>query len=53
LSVVDLLLVTLVFYAILMLVRDTQAAVLLRGVFLLIILVAVLTSLVELPAFSG
>jgi diadenylate cyclase len=52
LSVVDLLLVTLVFYAILMLVRDTQAAVLLRGVFLLIILVAVLTSLVELPAFS-
>lgn len=52
LSVLDVILVTLVFYTILMLVRDTQAAVLLRGVILLIILFAVLTSMVVLPAFS-
>lgn len=51
-SLLDLFLVTMVFYTILMLVRDTQAVVLLRGVILLIILLSVLTSLVELPAFS-
>lgn len=52
LSLLDLFLVTLVFYTILMLVRDTQAVVLLRGVILLIILLSLLTSLVDLPAFS-
>jgi len=51
-SLLDLFLVTLVFYTILMLVRDTQAVVLLRGVILLIILLSLLTSLVDLPAFS-
>ncbi len=51
-SLLDLALVTLVFYTILMLVRDTQAVVLLRGVILLIILLSLLTSLVDLPAFS-
>ncbi len=51
-SLLDLFLVTMVFYTILMLVRDTQAVVLLRGVILLIILLSLLTSLVELPAFS-
>jgi diadenylate cyclase len=51
-DVLDLVLVTLVFYTILMLVRDTQAVVLLRGVILLIILLSLLTSLVDLPAFS-
>lgn len=51
-SLLDLFLVTLVFYTILMLVRDTQAVVLLRGVTLLIILLSLLTTLVELPAFS-
>jgi len=35
-----------------MLVRDTQAMVLLRGAFLLIALLALLTSVVNLPAFS-
>jgi diadenylate cyclase len=35
-----------------MVVRDTQAVVLLRGVILLIILLALLTSFIELPAFS-
>lgn len=52
LSLLDLFLVAMVFYTVLMLVRDTQALVLLRGVFFLIILLALLTSLVELPAFS-
>lgn len=51
-DILDLVLVTLVFYTILMLVRDTQAVVLLRGVILLIILLSLLTSLVDLPAFS-
>lgn len=52
LSLLDLFLVGMVFYTILMLVRDTQAVVLLRGVILLIILLSLLTSLVDLPAFS-
>jgi len=51
-DILDLVLVTLVFYTILMLVRDTQAVVLLRGVILIIILLSLLTSLVDLPAFS-
>ncbi|MCL4559981.1 MAG: diadenylate cyclase CdaA [Chloroflexi bacterium] len=52
LSLIDLFLVTMVFFSILMLVRDTHAVVLLRGVLLLILLLSVLTSLVNLPAFS-
>lgn len=51
-SILDLVLVTLVFYTILMLVRDTQAVVILRGVIFLIILFSLFTTLVELPAFS-
>jgi len=51
-SIVDVLLVTLVFYVILLLLRDTQAMVLLRGGLLLIALVSILTSLEVLPAFS-
>ena len=51
-SILDLFLVTMVFYTILMLVRDTQAMVLLRGVVFLIISLSILTSLVDLPAFS-
>lgn len=52
LSVIDLALVTLVFFIILMVLRDTQANVLMRGVVLVVIFLAVLTSLVNLPAFS-
>ncbi len=52
LSVLDLLLVTLVFFGILLLVRDTQAMVLMRGMIFLAILLSLLTSLVALPAFS-
>lgn len=52
LSVIDLTLVSLIFFAILIVVRDTQAVTLLRGVVLLIIVISLMTSLVNLPAFS-
>lgn len=52
LGLLDLLLVTLIFFTILRWLRDTQALVLLRGVFLLIALISLLTSLEVLPAFS-
>jgi diadenylate cyclase len=51
-SVVDILLVTLIFFILLHVLRDTQALVLLRGVLFLVILLALLTSLADLPAFS-
>ena len=52
LSVLDIVLVTLVFFSILYLLRDTQAMVLLRGAISLMVLLALLTALVDLPAFS-
>ena len=52
LSILDLLLVTLVFFGTLLLLRDTQAMVLLRGVLLLVVLGSLLSSLDVLPAFS-
>jgi diadenylate cyclase len=52
LSIVDLLLVTAVFYSLLLLLRDTQAIVLMRGALLLILLISLLTTLEVLPAFS-
>ncbi len=52
LSVVDILLVTLIFFGLLYSLRDTQAMVLLRGMILLVVVTILLTSLVELPAFS-
>ncbi len=52
LSVLDILLVTLIFYAILYSLRDTQAMVLLRGVIFLVVALVLLTTLVNLPAFS-
>ncbi len=52
LNLVDLILVTLVFWGILLLLRDTQAMVLIRGALLLIVLISFLTSLEVLPAFS-
>jgi diadenylate cyclase len=51
-GVLDITLVSLIFFGILMLLRGTQAMVLLRGVLLLVALVGVLTSLEVLPAFS-
>jgi len=52
LSVLDIMLVTLIFFGLLYTLRDTQAMVLLRGVILLVVFITLLTSLVELPAFS-
>lgn len=52
LSIVDLVLVTLVFFVLLLLMRETQAEVLLRGVLLLVVLFGFLTNLDVLPAFS-
>ena len=52
LGVLDILLVTAIFFMVLKLVRDTHAMVLLRGVILFAILLSLLTSLVNLPAFS-
>lgn len=52
LSVLDLFLVTMVFFVILQLVRDTQAMALLRGAFLLVVALSLIISLVNLPAFS-
>lgn len=52
LSVLDILLVTLIFFALLYFLRDTQAMVLLRGMIFIIVALVLLTTLVELPAFS-
>jgi diadenylate cyclase len=51
-GIMDVVLVTVIFFAILRWLRDTQALVLLRGVFLVIALISLLTSLEVLPAFS-
>lgn len=52
LSVLDITLVTIIFFGIMLLVRDTQAVVLLRGIILLVLALSLFTSLVNLPAFS-
>ena len=52
LSVLDILLVTLTIYGLLALVRGTQAVVLLRGIIILVIAIALLTTFLRLRAFS-
>jgi len=52
LSVLDLLLVTTVLFVLLRLVRGTRAVVLLRGMVVLVAVLALLTSLVPLPGFT-
>jgi diadenylate cyclase len=51
-GIVDVILVTAIFFIILRWLRETQAIVLLRGVLLVIALISLLTSLEVLPAFS-
>ncbi|MGI6250687.1 MAG: diadenylate cyclase CdaA [Anaerolineaceae bacterium] len=51
-SLLDIVLVSIVFALLLWLLRDTEALNLLRGVFLVVLLFTLLTSLVNLPAFS-
>lgn len=46
------MLVTLIFFILLYSLRDTQAMALLRGMIMLVVVLILLTSLVELPAFS-
>jgi diadenylate cyclase len=52
LSILDILLVAAIFFGLFYSLRDTQAMSLLRGMIFLFVLLALLTSLVELPAFS-
>jgi diadenylate cyclase len=52
LTVIDLFLVSSIFYVIMLLVKDTQAQTLMRGVIFIVILISLLTSLLNLPAFS-
>ncbi|MCA2002828.1 MAG: diadenylate cyclase CdaA [Chloroflexi bacterium] len=52
LSVIDIMLVTLIFFGLLYSLRDTQVMALLRGIILLVVATVLLTSLVDLPAFS-
>lgn len=51
-DLLDIVLVTSVFYILLLILRDTEALVLLRGVFFIIILLVLFTTFVNLPAFS-
>jgi diadenylate cyclase len=51
-SIVDILLVTAIFFGLMYWLRDTQAMVLLRGVILIVVALILLTSLANLPAFS-
>ena len=52
LSLLDIFLVSAIFYVILTSLKNTQAQTLMRGVIILIVLIAMLTTLVDLPAFS-
>lgn len=51
-DLLDIVLVTVIFYSLLILLRDTEALVLLRGVLFIIVLLGLFTSLIDLPAFS-
>ncbi len=52
LSLIDILLVTMMMYLLLRLMRGTRAEVLLRGVILLTLGIALITLVLDLPAFS-
>ncbi len=52
LSVLDILLVALVFFLLLTLIRGTRAIQLLRGIILIVVLVSVLTTTLQLQAFG-
>jgi len=51
-SVIDIALVTLIFFGLLYSLRNTQAMALLRGMILIVVLIVLVLSLVDLPAFS-
>lgn len=52
LSAVDILLVAAIFFAVLVLLRHTQAVVLLRGIIVLAVLVGILSAFLRLTAFA-
>lgn len=52
LSVIDIILVALVFYGLLRLMQGTQAVQLLRGVIIVVLLTILITSILKLTAFS-
>ncbi len=52
LSVIDIVLVALIFYALLRLMQGTQAVQLLRGVIIVVLLTIFITSVLKLTAFS-
>ena len=52
LSVIDILLVALIFYVLLRLMQGTQAIQLLRGVIIVVLLTILITSILQLTAFS-
>ena len=52
LSVLDLFLVSAIFFVVLLALRDTQAVTLLRGLLVLFIILAFLATVIDLPAFS-
>lgn len=51
-SVLDIALVAAIFFAVLYLMRDTQAVPLMRGVIILLVVVAILGNTLTLPAFG-
>ena len=51
-NLIDILLVTVVIYAVLLMVRGTQAVQLLRGVILLALIISLIGSIAELTAFN-
>ena len=52
LTLLDIFLVSAIFFVLLLVLRETQARTLTRGVVFLVILISLLTTLVNLPAFS-
>lgn len=52
-SALDIFLVAMVFFSILLLLKDTQVMVLLRGVIIFVVVMALITNVVELRAFGG
>ena len=51
-SVIDILLVSVIFYGLLTLIQGTQAVQLLRGIMIIVIIIVVVTSVFQLTAFS-
>ncbi|MBN2046184.1 MAG: diadenylate cyclase CdaA [Anaerolineales bacterium] len=51
-SALDIILVTAIFFVLLIFLRKSQAIVLIRGIILLIIVISLITTLFDLPAFS-